>query len=198
MSMRGGNLGFTLALIAVSAVAGLAGYGLYHYMRGPAATAATGAPTVSRADGLPAPEQDLLGQLRPEFVLPDLAGTPRNINQWSGKVLLVNFWATWCPPCRKEMPSFIALKEQYGAQGFEIVGVAIDDPQEVQDFIDTLGVNYPVLVGALDASEIAKQYGNRYGALPYSVLIDRNDRMRFIQPGELTHETLERELKALL
>ena len=195
MSKRPGNLGFTLVLIGVSALAGLAGYGLYHVTNRPAAPPAIAA---SAPTGGPAVEQDILGQTRPEFVLPDLKGTPHNINQWSGKVLLVNFWASWCPPCRKEMPDFIALKEQYGDQGFEIVGVAIDDAQEVQDFADTLGVNYPILVGALDASEVAKQYGNRYSTLPYSVLIDRNNRIRFVQPGELTRETLERELKAFL
>lgn len=188
------NLGFIASLIAVSVLAGAAGYGLYVYTRG--GYRAPAAPPAGTS--LPAVDRSLVGEVRPEFVLPDLTGTPRNINQWAGKVVLVNFWATWCPPCRKEMPAFIELHQTYAAQGFEIVGVAIDDAQQVRDFADGLGVNYPILVGALDASEIAKQYGNRYGTLPYSVLLDRKGRIRFIQPGELTRETLEAELKRLL
>lgn len=193
MSENQSNFGFVAALIAVSLVAGAAGYGVYQFIR-PTPQAATAA----HATGGPSVETDMLGQHRPEFVLPDLDGTPRNVNQWSGKVLLVNFWATWCPPCRKEMPGFVDLKEQYGEEGFEILGVAIDDTQEVRDFTDTLGVNYPIVVGGLDASEIARQYGNNLSVLPYSVLIGRDNRIRFIQQGELTHEMLEQELKRLL
>lgn len=191
-----GTFSFILSLVAVSLLAGAAGYGLYHYTRGEPSPQALAHP----ADGaaLPAVDASLIGQPRPEFVLPDLEGRPRNINQWAGKVVLVNFWATWCPPCRREIPAFIEVREAYADQGFEIVGVAIDEPEQVQDFVDGMGVDYPILVGALDASEIARQYGNRYGALPYSVLIDRDGRIRFIQPGELTRQSLEAELQRLL
>lgn len=190
------TMGFIAGLAAVSLLAGAAGYGLYHYTGGGHPSPALAQPAEDTA--LPAVDAELIGRPRPEFVLPDLEGKPRNINQWAGKVVLVNFWATWCPPCRREIPAFIEVREAYADQGFEIVGVAIDEPQQVQDFVDGMGVEYPVLVGALEASEIARQYGNRYGALPYSVLIDRDGRIRFIQPGELTREALEAELKRLL
>lgn len=90
------------------------------------------------------------------------------------------------------------LRDRYAQEGFEIVGVAIDDADAVRDFIDTLGVSYPIVVGELDASEISRLYGNHLGALPYSVLVDRDGKIRFIKPGELTHEVLESELRGLL
>ncbi|MDX5333888.1 MAG: TlpA family protein disulfide reductase [Gammaproteobacteria bacterium] len=191
-----GNTGFIIALIVVSLVSVAAGYGFYSLSRDSAAPDPVA--TASQAGGLPAIDSQLIGTPRPDFTLPDLEGRDRAIGEWDGQIVLVNFWATWCPPCRKEMPAFMELREQYNAQGFEIVGVAIDDPQQVQDFIDTLGVNYPVLHGDVDAMEIAKAYGDRFVTLPYSVLLDREGRIRFIQPGELHKEVLEAQIQALL
>jgi peroxiredoxin len=189
------NAGFIIALIVVSVVSAAAGYWFYSLGQNRSEAPAL---SVSSAGSAPAVDSQLIGQRRPDFTLPELGGTPRNIAEWDGQVVLVNFWATWCPPCRKEMPAFVELKEQYGAQGFEIVGVAIDDPQQAQDFADTMGVNYPMLFGEIDAMEIAKVYGDRFVTLPYSVLIDREGTIRFIKPGELHKDELERELKALL
>ena len=138
------------------------------------------------------------GSKRPDFSLPDLEGTQHAISEWDGKVVLVNFWATWCPPCREEMPAFISLKETYGEQGFEIIGVAIDELGAIADFADTLGVNYPVLHGQADASAVTRQYGNKIGALPYSVLLDRDGIVRFTRAGGLSKRKLESELKKYL
>ncbi|HDP90405.1 MAG TPA: TlpA family protein disulfide reductase [Thioalkalivibrio sp.] len=191
-----GNIGFIAALIVVSLVSVAAGYWFYSLSQDEPASRAVGG--ASMAGGLPAIDSQLIGSPRPDFTLPDLTGEPHNIGAWDGQIVLVNFWATWCPPCRKEMPAFIELREQYSAQGFEIVGVAIDDPQQVQDFVDTLGVNYPILHGDVDAMEIAKAYGDRFVTLPYSVLLDRDGTIRFIQPGELHKHVLEAEIQALL
>ena len=73
---------------------------------------------------------------RPGFELKDLDGELRNANEWNGQVMVVNFWATWCPPCRKEMPAFIELQEKYGSLGLQFVGIALDDAQKVEDFIE--------------------------------------------------------------
>lgn len=135
------------------------------------------------------------GQMRPLFSLPDLDGKTRSISEWDGQVVLVNFWATWCPPCRKEMPDFVALKKQYGAQGFEIIGVGIDSPEAISRFAAEIGVNYPLLHGQDDALAIVKTYGNRIGALPFSVLFDRDGKVQMIHAGELTRETLAAELE---
>lgn len=140
----------------------------------------------------------VLGQPRPDFRLPDIEGQVRSISEWDGKVLVVNFWATWCPPCRKEMPAFIELQEQYADKGLQFVGIAIDEKDKVIDFSDTYGVNYPMLVGDLDAIKLGKAYGNRFGALPYTVIIDRGGNIRFTQRGELPRDIAEAEIKKLL
>ncbi|WP_232020212.1 TlpA disulfide reductase family protein [Sulfuriflexus mobilis] len=140
----------------------------------------------------------IIGSPRPGFALPDTEGTPHHIKEWDGKVLVINFWATWCPPCRKEMPAFIALQEQYGAQGLQFIGVAIDEADKVIDFMDTYGVNYPMLLGDLAAIDVGKQYGNRFGALPYTVIVDRQGMIAFTRRGELEKHDAEAEIKKLL
>jgi len=139
-----------------------------------------------------------VGSQRPEFSLPDQEGVIHKLSEWNGKVLVINFWATWCPPCRKETPAFVELQEQYGKQGLQFIGVAIDEKDNVEDFADTYGVNYPMLLGDLEAIKISKQYGNRFGTLPYSVIVDRQGKITFIQRGELLKTTAETQIKALL
>jgi len=137
-------------------------------------------------------------KLRPEFSLPDLEGRLRQVSEWDGKVLVVNFWATWCPPCRKEMPAFIALQEKYAAQGLQFIGIALDETDKVQDFVDTLGVEYPILVGGKQAERVSVAYGNRFGALPYTVIIDKNKNIINMHRGELTQAQAEQQIKHLL
>lgn len=142
--------------------------------------------------------QTMLQQAAPEFSLPDTDGTQHNSHEWDGKVVILNFWATWCPPCRSETPMFIEMQEQYAATGLQFVGVAIDNAEKVQDFMDTYGINYPMLIGDKEAIQAAKDYGNRYGALPYTVVIDRHGIIQFIQRGEMTREMVENSIKHLL
>ncbi len=142
--------------------------------------------------------QTMVGQPAPEFSLPDINGIMRNSHEWNGKVVILNFWATWCPPCINETPMFVEMQEQYGAAGLQFVGIAIDSSDKVQDFMDTYGVNYPVLIGEDEAIAIAKTYGNRFGALPYTVIIDRHGQISFIQRGEMTQEMVESGIKHLL
>lgn len=199
MSKAGsGNLNFIVLIVAVSLLSGAAGYGAFYFSQDTSRADANAAPLSLGPGTSPAFSKHLIGTQRPAFELPDLQGKPRRIEEWDGKVVLVNFWAAWCPPCRREMPGFIELQEQYGDKGLQIVGVAIDEHQAVEDFADTLGVNYPVLIGQREASRIAREYGDSMGALPYSVLLDREGKIRFIRPGELKRETLEGQLKALL
>ncbi|MGM0677600.1 MAG: TlpA family protein disulfide reductase [Pseudomonadota bacterium] len=160
-------------------------------------TATSLAPAAAQADsGLTG--GGMQGQQRPDFKLPDMDGESRHISEWDDRVVLVNFWATWCPPCRKEMPLFVEIQEEYEEQGLTIVGVALDEHQAVSDFIDTYGINFPVLIGEDAAMDVASAYGNRYGSLPYSVLLDRDGKVRYIHAGELKRGTLEREMKPLL
>lgn len=182
-------------------LAGVAGYSLYQFTQKTQQTAptlTTESGKTTRPDTNATSGNPLIGTRRPDTVLPDLDGNQRDINEWDGNVVLVNFWATWCPPCRREMPGFIELREQYHAQGFEILGIAIDTPDLVRDFIDSLGVNYPILHGEMDAVAISSAYGNTMGGLPYSVLIDRLGNIRFLHTGELPKLRLETQIQALL
>ena len=142
--------------------------------------------------------QAMVGQPAPEFSLPDLSGTLHNSHEWDGKVVILNFWATWCPPCISETPMFVEMQEQYGAAGLQFVGIAIDSNDKVQDFMDTYGVEYPILIGEDEAITIAKAFGNRIGALPYTVVIDRQGQINFVQRGEMTREMVEKAISRLL
>ena len=110
-------------------------------------------------------------QRRPEFWLPDPEGKRHSIAEWDGKLLLVNFWATWCPPCLHEIPMFITLQQRYGERGVQLLGIAIDDCDNVAAVAEQIGLNYPTLHGQLDAIEVMAAYGNKSGGLPFTVLI---------------------------
>jgi peroxiredoxin len=135
---------------------------------------------------------------RPAFELPDLDGQLQSVSQWDGKVLALNFWASWCPPCVREIPAFIQLQEKYGERGVQFVGVAIDRAEAAREFAQKLGINYPLLYGVQSAMEISEQYGNFNGTLPYTVLIDRNGVIVNVFAYEVDHETMERALQELL
>jgi thiol-disulfide isomerase/thioredoxin len=103
--------------------------------------------------------------------LPDLAGHPQRLSQWKNKVLLVNFWATWCVPCRTEIPALIKIQTVYSAKNIQIVGIALDNPDQVQAFAKSLSINYPVLIGSLDNIDLTRSLGNRSGALPFTMVL---------------------------
>lgn len=145
----------------------------------------------------PAPTAD--ARLRPDFMIPDLEGRPTGPGQWDGKVVLYNFWAAWCPPCRREIPVFNEVREFYREDGFEVVGVAIDDREAVVKFLDGLGdVAYPQLIGVAEGTQAMSDFGNAGGGLPYSALVDAQKRVRYVKRGELKKGDLIRELEKLL
>ncbi len=140
----------------------------------------------------------LVPEYRPDFALPDLSGRLRRIDEWDGSVLVVNFWATWCAPCRKEIPEFVALQKKHGGQGLQFVGVALDEPEQVKPFARSFNINYPILVGGLDALAIGRDYGNRMGGLPYTVVVDRDGRVVYDKAGRVTTEDLTANAVKLL
>ncbi len=109
--------------------------------------------------------------------LPDSKGLEHPLGQWKGKVLVVNFWATWCVPCREEMPQFVKAQREFGDRGLQFVGIAIDQPDKVDAFAAEIGLNYPALIGGLGAMELSKTLGNGIGALPFTVIVDRSGRV---------------------
>ncbi len=127
----------------------------------------------------------------PDFSYPDLDGRERRSNEWLGKVMVINFWATWCPPCREETPLFVELQDRYREQGVQFVGIAIDDPEPTQDFVDTYGVNYPVLMGDAAAIELSKRLGNRFQGLPYTVVARHDGRIASRFSGGANRADLE-------
>lgn len=130
--------------------------------------------------------------------LPDLKGTPQPLAQWRGRVLVVNFWATWCVPCREEIPGFVRLQARHGARGLQFVGIAIDEPDKVTAFAREFGINYPLLVGQLDTLELLRQAGNRAGVLPYTLVLDRQGQVVSREPGGLKEARLEGLIQPLL
>jgi thiol-disulfide isomerase/thioredoxin len=114
--------------------------------------------------------------------LVDLAGNLRHAAEWEGRILVWNFWATWCTPCREEIPLLIAAREKYGPSGIEIVGIAIDNAAKVREFSSSLNISYPILLAEADGLGLMLKLGNRSGGLPYTVVID--------QQGNLVHRKL--------
>ena len=133
-----------------------------------------------------------------DFSLHDIEGKTHSFSEWKDKVRVLNFWATWCPPCRKETPMFVEMQTKFGDKGLQFVGVAIDEKQNVIDFMDSYGVNYPMLIGTDDAIKVAEQFGNRFGALPWTVVIDRSGTNVHAQGGEFTRQKAEAVISPLL
>src|ERR1043166_3997207 len=105
--------------------------------------------------------------------LPDTEGAKQPLAQWRGKVLLVNFWATWCGPCRDEMPELVRAQRDLGPKGLQVVGIAIDQPDKVARFARELDLNYPALVATYETMDVAKPLGDGLLGLPFTVILDR-------------------------
>lgn len=129
---------------------------------------------------------------------PDLQGKPRRLSEWRGKVLVCNFWATWCAPCREEMPLLMAARAKYASNGVEMVGIAVDNPAKVGQFASALGITYPILLSEADGLEHMRRLGNSSGGLPYTVFFDRQGRAAHRKVGALRPGDLEKILQSLL
>ena len=121
----------------------------------------------------------------------DLSGKKQPLAQWQGNILVVNLWATWCPPCLAEIPEFIQLQKQYGKQGVQFIGIAIDQQSKVKIYADEVGMNYPVLLGEQEGVDLSRRMGNAQGGLPYTVIVDRKGNILATQLGTLSREKLE-------
>jgi thiol-disulfide isomerase/thioredoxin len=130
--------------------------------------------------------------------LPDTRGASQSLGQWRGKVLVVNFWATWCGPCREEMPEFVRAQREMGPKGLQFVGIAVDQPEKVAQFAKELDLNYPALIGGYEAMDIAKPLGDRLAGLPFTVVLDRKGRIAHIQLGPLKPAQLRAIVSNLL
>ena len=132
------------------------------------------------------------------LMLPDVDGQQQPLSQWRGKVLVVNFWATWCAPCREEMPHFIAAQAKDGAKGLQFVGIAVDQVDKVREFAQDIRLNYPALIGGLGAIELSRALGNELAALPFTIILDRSGSVVHTQLGPLKAAQLDALLDRLL
>jgi thiol-disulfide isomerase/thioredoxin len=134
----------------------------------------------------------------PDFELSSLQQTAVSLEDYAGQVVLVNFWATWCPPCREEMPLFVELQKRFAEQGVQFVSIAIDEPNLVRDFYDVYGINFPTMIGGVEAIKLANTLGNRFDSLPFTAIFDRNGKSHYIQAGQVSREILITAFEKLL
>jgi thiol-disulfide isomerase/thioredoxin len=180
------------ALLALGVVAAIAfGWGVARYVRGgqtgtPGGSAAAGGPLALRLLSTPMPVKT--------FTATDLDGRPISTDSWRGKVTIVNFWATWCPPCRAEIPDLIALQEKYGDQ-LQVIGISQDEtgPEVVRQFVKEQGINYPIV---MSTPEIEQIFTGIY-ALPTSFIIDRDVKVVAKHVGMLNPAVTEGETRLL-
>lgn len=127
--------------------------------------------------------------------LPDLNGDPQAVSQWRGRPLLINFWATWCPPCVKEMPELQSLHEKY--PGVQFVGIGIDKPENMREFLTKVPVSYPLLVMGAGGVETLRQLGNASGGLPFTVILSEDGSVNRKILGQIQYDDIDQSLKAL-
>lgn len=152
----------------------------------------------SQASAQTNPTAITLGDKRPGFELRDLNGDYRHISEWDGKLIVLNFWATWCPPCLHEIPIFSSLHNELKSQGVQFLGIAADKPRDINRFIKENGMSYPTLYDSQNATTLAKIYGNKYGGLPYTVIIGREGKILATHSGELTRNQVKDLLTSAL
>jgi peroxiredoxin len=161
-------------------------FGIYMVLRGnPSARGTSLEPTL--------PASASMGPA-PGFHLPDIQGKSVSLADFRGKVVILDFWATWCPPCRREIPDFIELQSEYGSKGLQIVGVALDEPAKVKEFAARAGMNYTVLLGNDDVSY---RYGGISG-IPTTFVIDRKGNIVERFEGFTSKSEFESEIRKLL
>lgn len=130
--------------------------------------------------------------------LTNLDGVPQSLAVFRGKVLIINYWATWCAPCREEIPLFVRLQREFADKNVQFVGIAIDQADKVRDFAREFQINYPVLIGGIEAMELSRRAGNNAGVLPYTLVLDRSGAIAVRLVGAISGQRMREELAPLL
>jgi thiol-disulfide isomerase/thioredoxin len=143
-------------------------------------------PKMDQADASPA------AVMASKFV--DLEGNSRVLGQLGGKIVVVNFWATWCTPCVEEMPGFSRLHQRWGSRGVRFVGLANDEPAKVKAFGERLAISYPLWTGEAAVMDLSRRLGNRIGVLPHTVLLDGDGKVIESRIGVYSEDQLEARL----
>jgi thiol-disulfide isomerase/thioredoxin len=127
----------------------------------------------------------------PSFKLPDVSGTYHEFTEWDGKNRILNFWATWCAPCRREIPLLKAFQDEQGGNGFQVIGIAVDFPEPVAHYAEAAEFNYPILVGEQDAMAVAESSGVEFVGLPFTMFITSDGELLSAYIGELHQSHLD-------
>ena len=170
----------TLVLV-IAALAGAGGYYVYSRRAAPA----VGAPTEQVPDPAAVPALTLAATV-PDFKLADREGQFRSLKDWQGKSLIVNFWATWCAPCRREIPLLQQIARLHGNDGFQVIGIAVDFRDKVLEYADQMQIEYPLLIGEQDALDAAAAFGVDAVGFPFTIFTDAQGRVIVLHMGELT------------
>ena len=133
-----------------------------------------------------------------DFVLTDLWNNPHSVNEWQGRIRIINFWATWCPPCLKEIPDFIALQEQYTGKNIQFIGVAIDNKESVEQFLSSKTINYPILLAENEGLILAHQLGNIMNSVPYTIVVNQQGLIVKQYQGEVKKDELLKVIESLV
>jgi len=128
----------------------------------------------------------------------DLAGRTRRIREWQGRVVLCNFWATWCEPCKGEVPLLSAAEQKYGGKGLTVVGIAIDSAVNIREFAAKYRLSYANLIASADALTLLHRLGNPSGGLPFSIVLDRHGAITGRRLGAFEDDELYRLLEVIL
>jgi len=166
----------TLAMLGVGVVAAVAGVAAGPWLSGGSASA------------------EALFSVR----LTDLAGTPRTLSEWRGRILVVNFWATWCPPCREEIPGLVRARDKLLPSNVEFIGIAIDQVAKVVDFARNVHISYPLLMADATGLDLVRTLGNPSGGLPFTVVLDRKGLVAHRNLGSITQQKLEGQVAPML
>lgn len=148
--------------------------------------------TATAPAGVTGPVQALLAQ-----TLPDAQNRPTALAQYQGKAMLVNFWATWCAPCVREMPELSALASGEAGKKLQVIGIGIDSPSNIKEFSNKYKITYPVLVAGMSGTDLSRQFGNVNGGLPFTVLIGADGQVKKTYLGALKFDELHKDLAAL-
>ncbi len=128
---------------------------------------------------------------RPEFSLADLQGVERSISEWDGKALLINFWATWCIPCKREIPMLNELSLEYQGRDFEVLGIAVDTIENIQKFMQVIPLEYETLADEDKSQDVAFQFSNSFLVLPFTIFLDHQGRIFWMQVEEIHREEID-------
>lgn len=178
----------TLLIVLVALVGAVAGLLIGQRMLPPRVVpvATMPAPTAPAPAQVPAAASEL-----PPIELPQIDGRKRALTEWRGRPLLINYWATWCPPCLREMPLLDDFAARQGDRGVAVVGIAIDDPAAVREFLERVPVGYPTLLEAPGPEDSSMRLGNNQSVLPFSVLADAQGRILATHAGSFEDDTLK-------